>query len=115
MKKDSIDEFLRIFEEAAIQHSRSTEVGDYKTANTCYNQITKAVGNLDRTGSRIELREFLLHHISGVRIWSAAFLLQTELANDAVAALEIDAKQPGIHGLNAQETLSSWKNGNLNL
>jgi len=109
------NEWLQIFEASAIGHSNATEIGDFKTANTFYDNIVEAVKNLDHHSSRTELRNLLHHECLGVRTWSATFLLQTEAVKEAIQTLNTVGKELGVHGLNARTTLSAWEKGNLHL
>jgi len=106
---------LELFERAAIEHVRSNENSDYKSANRNYDLIVKAVAFLKNRGEVGLLSKFLSHDSDGVRVWAAAYLLPIQ-EYDAVKVLDAIANGPrGIQRLDAATTLSEWQKGNLKL
>lgn len=115
MTSIEIQNRLVAFKEAAISHAVATEASDYRLANESADKIRRSVNWLDKGGARTELSTLLEHDCIGVRIWSAAYLLNTELSDKAVEVLTAAGKTKGVQGFDARTTLDEWKKGTLKI
>jgi HEAT repeat protein len=103
---------LDVFLEASNKQAEATEIGDYKTGNKWYAKVVKSAGLLKSENAIDELLDFLSNPSTGIRLWSACFLLEKHNEN-AVKVLKEIIKSKNIHSLTAETTLSEWEKGNL--
>jgi len=113
MKKiTDIKSALTLFQEAAINHEKATEEGDFKTGNKSYDLITKAVAYLKDKDSIAELKPLLSNSSVGARLWAACFLLPV-VEKQSITVLDEISKSTSILALDAETTICEWKKGNL--
>lgn len=113
-KIKDISSALSLFEEAAIKHAEATKEGDYKTGNKNYDKVVKAVSYLKEQDSIDELLQYLNHHVVGIRLAAATFLLPKH-EKKGVEVLEEISKSSDFFSFIAETTLSEWRMGNLKL
>lgn len=103
---------LEIFENACIKQAEATEQGDYKSANKNYNLIVKSATYLKDENAINSLKDFLSNLNVGVRLWSACYWLPIN-EQEGIDVLNEIVKEPGIHSLTAEMTITGWKKGSL--
>lgn len=107
------DERVNAYAEAAVGHGRATVVGDSKSANEAHDRLAAIYRELRQEGQRERLLSLLHHAEVAVRIWAAAHALEFAPDEGEHVLKEIAATDQGILGLDAQQTLSVWRDGEL--
>ena len=106
-KIKSLEEALKIFEEATIVHGDCTDNSDYKTGNKANSRAVKALDYLRDNKQLLELKRFFTHTAIGPRKWAAAELLPlTE--EDSVKVLTEISKGKGYNAFGAEYILKEW-------
>jgi predicted nucleotide-binding protein (sugar kinase/HSP70/actin superfamily) len=114
IKIKTLNAALKTFEDAAIQHEKATQSGDYKAANKAFKSINECARYFRENEEVEKLLIFLNHESVGVRVWSASYLLFSH-ESDAIKTLEEISLGIGIQSFNAQMTLKEWRKGTLKL
>jgi hypothetical protein len=111
---DKIDTLLNRYIDSAVQHGKSTEDGDYKSANKAFKTLKKTFVELkDNKDYGVEKLLCLLKHEEAyVRLWAAAHTLQVN-PNAAKKTLNQLTKLPGFIGFTARMTIDEWEKGKL--
>ena len=102
------------YAEAAIEHMRASEAGDYRAANRAHDVVVTIYSRLRRQGynAQATLLPLLQHRSPAVRGWAGAHAL--EFAPErGEPILEQLAREPGAVGLSAEMTLQQWRKGAL--
>ena len=114
VKAATTDELVVAYVQAAAEHGRFSEVGNYRMANPRAEDIAEIYRELRVRGSdaQMALLPLIRHRDHHVRSWAGAHALEFS-ATDGEQALSELAESPGIVGLNASMTLREWRHGNL--
>jgi hypothetical protein len=107
------DERVSAYAEAAVGHGRATVAGDSNSANEAYDRLAAIYRELREEGQRERLLSLLHHAVVAVRTWAAAHALEFAPDEGERVLTEIAATDQGILGLDAEQTLSVWRNGEL--
>jgi hypothetical protein len=106
-----ISNIVRRYVAAAIAHGEAT-LNDYRTANEQYDEMEKALHELDDLGRRDLLLDLLEYDNAFVRCSAAADTLRID-EERATSVLVDLSKERGIVGFDAEMILKEWKKGNL--
>ena len=111
----TITEHIEGYAAAAIEHGDATEASNSDRANEAYGRLQRHWDGLrvcagDWPASFLEL---LRHENKWVRLWAASHALAIE-PKAAVPILEVLSQETGLHAFDAQMTLKTWSEGNLN-
>jgi Domain of unknown function (DUF2019) len=111
---EQIQEIIKAFEQAAIDHGLGTEQGNYKLGNKAYFIIDKSYKKLKSIGEEavVQLMPLLEHPNDHVVVWASRYLLFFR-PREAEDALKRVMQKSGFAALDAGATLSEWKKGNL--
>lgn len=115
MKIDNTATAIEIFINSAIEHSKSSENGNYKSANKNHKLILESAKYLKSTNSIFELRKLYNHENMGVRIWAATYSLEDCEKNAKKVLKNISKQKINHHSFTAKITLEEWISGNLKL
>lgn len=107
-------EILEKYIKAAEDHSKGTNSGDSRKANSAYRRIDKIFREL-KINNQLNLLESLIDHKSiGVRMWAATHLLPYHEEVGLKTLTEIEKNHvDDLYGFDAKMTIQEWKKGNL--
>ena len=111
----STEEAIKIFADAAIKHGEASEQGKYRVGNRSYKYLVLAVQFLRKKNQVDLLKRLLQHDDSGVRIWSATYLLFSSYKNIAEKILKKESLKTGLRAFSAEMVLKQWHEGALKL
>ena len=111
---DKINVLLNKYIEAAIQHGKATEEGDYKSANKAFKVLKKVYDELkaNQDFGVQKLSNLLNHEEEYVRLWASSHTLQVDTEKAKKTLIEL-TKKTGFLAFNAKMTLEEWEKGNL--
>ena len=114
LSEATVDQLVAIYGEAAAAHGRASSEGDYETANEQHDILAAAYRELRERGSEAQQRMLTLldHRDAGVRSWAGAHSLEFS-PEDGKRTLEALIVAGGLAGFNAEMTLETWRQGNL--
>lgn len=108
-----IDRRIERYAAAAAAHGRATRAGDSRSANEAHDVIAEVYRQLREEGARDELLPLLRHPDANVRGWAGAHALEFAPDEGQRALEELAAREPGIVGFDAEQTLAVWREGKL--
>lgn len=108
-ENNALDEFVK----ACLVYDKCQRNGDYKNGNKAHDIIYEVFHYLKKEGMRERFKDFFNHENSSVRLWSTAFLLNTNLKDEAINNMKSIIEENGFYSFSAKLTLEEWNNGNL--
>jgi len=113
-ERNSTEELIILYEQAASEHGQAQDRGDYRAGNPAADRIGAIYRELSKRGREHQqkLLPLLLSNDTGVRLWAAAHALEFE-PRQGEAILKDLAKAKGIQAFNARITLEEWQKGAL--
>lgn len=108
-----VDEALALFEYYEIKRDKAlSQNGDSKTANQCFDNVTKIVLYLKRNECVYLLERFHNHPNLAVKVNAAILTLPLD-ETKSLRILKDIAKMNVRSALSAETAIREWKNGNL--
>jgi len=114
IKRVDLGQLVDSYREAAVEHGKATELGDFGSANRAAHVVAAIHSELSRRGpgARECLKSLLSDREPAARLWAASHVL--DLApSKAAEVLEEIASGPSILGMSAATTLKEWRAGRL--
>jgi len=111
-ENQTVAELIRLFRDAARQHSQATLEGDHRVANRAVDQITKIFAQIRRQG--VEARQALLEVAVGGDLLEAGLAATYSMKFDperSLAVLKRLSKDKSILGLTASYAVKRWESG----
>jgi hypothetical protein len=112
LTRTTVGELVSRYVEAATEHVKASERGDYRRANPQHDIVAAIYRELRRRGEGEALLPLLAHDEPAVRSWAGAHALEFS-PQEGERVLEELAAEAGVVGLNAQMTLETWRKGEL--
>jgi hypothetical protein len=110
----TVDELVAVYAEAAMAHARASGEGDHRRTNKQHDIVADAYRELRRRGSDAQnaLLAMREHPDPGLRSWIGAHALEFAPVEGEHILSEL-ARAGGLQGFNAEMTLTSWRQGDL--
>jgi hypothetical protein len=116
MTEDQIDELIADFVMASKKQHEATMQGRWQEGNKYVRSISRSFRKIVQRGE--SAREALLAQIDNADLAVASMAAAYSLKYDterSLAALQRIAKEPGIIGFSAKQTLMRWEEGDWHL
>ena len=112
---ESVDALVKRYAEAAAEHGRATEAGNYKEANRAYKVIAAVYMELRRRGreAQLALLPLLEAPEPGIRAWVGTHALEFSPADGERVLSHMENTPRSLVSLSAQITLRQWREGKL--
>ena len=112
IRRQTNEELVATYTEAAAAHRIGTQTGDYKFTNKAADRIRDVYRELRERDRRDVLLALLDSPNTGVRVWAGAHALEIDPSRGE-PILSVLTEEKGLLGFEASMTLKVWREGNL--